>query len=297
MRTNVAHDLFAAESPPVAPSQLPGQLLKWIGNKYRFAPEIVRYIPQSSGTYIEPFVGSGAVLAALCPSRAIAGDAFGPLIEIWQKLKTSPDVVVQWYTDRYELISVLGKGAAYLKILKDFNQSPNGADFLFLSRACYGGVVRFRKKDGAMSTPVGAHKPMPPDNFANRAYAWHERVRHANFVHADYKELLSSARRGDVVYCDPPYQDSQAILYGAQAFVLEELFQSIQDCKNRGVFVALSIDGTKKSGKNTIDVNPPAGLFNREIMVQCGRSMLKRFQMTGRSLESEEVSDRLLLTY
>lgn len=39
------------------------------------------------------------------------------------------------------------------------------------------------------------------------------------------------------------------------------------------------------------------GLFAREFSVNCGRSMLKRFQMGGQSLDSEVVSDRLLLTY
>jgi DNA adenine methylase len=90
---------------------------------------------------------------------------------------------------------------------------------------------------------------------------------------------------------------SQSILYGAQNFSLEELFAKIVQCKARGVRVALSIDGTKKSGDLICDVASPPGLFEREVMVNCGRSMLKRFQMEGRTLETEEVSDRLLLTY
>jgi DNA adenine methylase len=41
----------------------------------------------------------------------------------------------------------------------------------------------------------------------------------------------------------------------------------------------------------------PDGLFQREVFMKLGRSMLKRFQMDGRTLEDHEVSDRLLLTY
>lgn len=41
----------------------------------------------------------------------------------------------------------------------------------------------------------------------------------------------------------------------------------------------------------------PSELFKREVFVNCGRSMLKRFQMTEKTLESEVVADRLLLTY
>ena len=46
-----------------------GQLLKWIGNKQRFAQGIIAHLPARFGTYFEPFLGSGAVLAALAPRR------------------------------------------------------------------------------------------------------------------------------------------------------------------------------------------------------------------------------------
>lgn len=59
----------------------------------------------------------------------------------------------------------------------------------------------------------------------------------------------------------------------------------------------MSIDGTKKSGDLLCNLEIPEGLFERELEINCGRSMLKRFQMEGRSLEAEEVTDRLLLTF
>ena len=71
----------------------------------------------------------------------------------------------------------------------------------------------------------------------------------------------------------------------------------IAGCKERGVYVALSIDGTKQSGNYICDVPIPRGLFEREALVNCGRSMLKRFQMDGQTLEGHLVADRLLLTY
>jgi DNA adenine methylase len=113
----------------------------------------------------------------------------------------------------------------------------------------------------------------------------------------EYERAMDMAKPGDVVYCDPPYTHSQAILYGAQSFNLERLLQVIARCKSRGVYVALSIDGTKRSGNLICDIPMPAGVFEREVFVNCGRSMLKRFQMGGRSLAGEVVADRLLLTY
>jgi DNA adenine methylase len=113
----------------------------------------------------------------------------------------------------------------------------------------------------------------------------------------DFRDAMKMATRGDLVYCDPPYQETQAILYGAQGFELAELFEAISACRSRGVFVALSIDGTKKTGNKVCDVSIPNHLFEREVFVNCGRSMLRRFQMGGRTLEGEVVADRLLLTY
>ena len=49
------------------------QLLKWIGNKQRYACQIANLMPEYH-TYIEPFLGSGAVLGTLSPRSAIAGD-------------------------------------------------------------------------------------------------------------------------------------------------------------------------------------------------------------------------------
>lgn len=105
------------------------------------------------------------------------------------------------------------------------------------------------------------------------------------------------AQPGDLVYCDPPYSHTQAILYGAQDFSLAHLFEVIADCKERGVHVALSIDGSKRSGDLICELPIPDGLFEREKYVNVGRSMLRRFQMGGASLEGEVVADRLLLTY
>ena len=113
----------------------------------------------------------------------------------------------------------------------------------------------------------------------------------------EYKEAMENAKSGDMIYCDPPYSNSQSILYGAQAFDLMNLFETIERCKTKGVKVALSIDGTKKSGRKVVELPIPAGLFEKEIFIDCGRSMLKRFQMAEHSLEEEGVTDRLLLTY
>jgi DNA adenine methylase len=289
--------LFDQSIAPHMVQPFTAQLLKWIGNKQRFAHEIVSYFPPHKH-YFEPFIGSGGVLATLAPKRAIGSDNFPPLIEIWQTLHNNPDNLKCWYADRWQRMKKAGnKVAGYEEIKASYNRNPNGADLLFLCRSCYGGVVRFRQSDGYMSTPCGIHEPISPDAFGRRVDEWHKRTRGTEFLQLHYEDAMNMAKEGDLVYCDPPYSHSQTILYGAQSFDLQHLFCVIQRCKNKGVYVVLSIDGTKKSGAKTCDLPIPDSLFEREVFVNCGRSMLRRFQMNGKSLEKEVVADRLLLTY
>lgn len=273
------------------------QLLKWVGNKQRFAHEIIMHFPKNFGTYHEPFLGAGGVLGVLSPTNALASDSFKPLVEIWQTLKNDPSKLKNWYKSRWIESHDGNKVAQYEKIKARYNSNANAADLLFLCRAAYGGVMRFRMRDRYMSTPCGVHTPIHHETFARRVDEWSERVRGTTFCHREYEESMERARAGDVVYCDPPYSHSQAILYGAQTFSQDDLFRVIEKAKKRGVFVALSLDGSKKSGSTNCEYSIPETLFAQEVAVNCGRSMLKRFQMQGETLEGEVVADRLLLTH
>ena len=123
-----------------------------------------------------------------------------------------------------------------------------------------------------MSTPCGIHKPIHPTSFSKRVDEWVSGAsRGTTFKLMDYADALQISAPGDLVYCDPPYSDTQAILYGAQSFSLPKLFEAIAACKRRSVFVALSIDGTKRSGKHNVELPIPRGLFEREVSISCGR--------------------------
>lgn len=273
------------------------QLLKWVGNKQKFAAEITRFFPTDFKRFFEPFLGSGAIIATVSPRNGLGSDTFLPLMEIWLTLKSNPQKLVNWYAERRNMIGQKTKEEVYEIIRSSYNEKPNGADFLFLSRACYGGIVRFRKADGYMSTPCGVHDPISVENFSKRVVEWKNRLKYVEFRHCDYKIAFAESQTGDLIYCDPPYSHSQSILYGAQDFKLSDLLNEIAIAKYKGVKVALSIDGHKKSGNLLCDLPIPDGLFEHEMYIDCGRSMLRRFQREGETLEDEQVSDRLLLTY
>ncbi len=270
-------------------------LIKFIGSKSRFAEHICSTFPKVYSTFYEPFVGSGAVLGCLAPKRAVASDVIKPLIDMWKLVQIAPQELVESYAENHAKFSV-GRLNTYEEVKARFNKKPNPHDFLFISRTCYGGVIRFRK-DGYLSTPIGPHKPILPSEFRKRALEWQHAVRNTEFIYADYAEIVKRAKKNDIVYCDPPYSDSQKIIYGAQDFSLERLFTDLHAAKKRGAFVALSIDGIKKSGKREIDIAVPKGLFECESFIALGGSMLKRFWRDGMNVKDEHVKDRLLLSH
>lgn len=281
-------------------------LLKWIGNKQRFASTIVSYMPNSFNDYYEPFLGSGAVLAELLMQdatcmfphfqHAYGSDILPFLIEIFQLVKDNPLAIIDYYAK--EISAYYDNPEVQYEIVKSrFNQNHNAFDFCVLARTCYSGIIRFRKADGYMSTPRGPHKPISPSEFEKRVWLWSDLIQKADFHAATFEEAMLKPQEGDLVYCDPPYTHSQSIIYGAQAFNIEHLWEKIAECKARGAYVMLSINGTRESKRKDISVEAPAGLFAREIVIDCGTSMIDRLQSSGKGMTGEVVHDKLLLTW
>nr|WP_321298315.1 Dam family site-specific DNA-(adenine-N6)-methyltransferase [uncultured Sphaerochaeta sp.] len=281
-------------------------LLKWIGNKGRYAEEIVSYMPNSINTYYEPFLGSGAVLGELLDQtrkfsirsceNSVASDILPFLVDIFMLVKDQPDELIEYYKE--EIVNFPQNCKDAYEIVRDrFNRTHNAKDFCILSRTCYSGIIRFRKSDGYMSTPVGPHMPISGEAFEKRVRLWHSLISQTEFVNSDFKTIMAQAKAGDVVYCDPPYTHSQTIIYGAQDFKITELWNSIRECKARGAKVLLSINGSRESGKRQLEVEIPQDLFIREIPINCGISMIDRLQNEGKNMINEKVHDRLLLTY
>lgn len=281
-------------------------LLKWVGNKRKVAKQIINHFPDEFTNYYEPFVGSGAVLAELQDEKinslfpnfqyAYASDNNPYLIEIFKYVKNDPQTIKDYYAKNIE--NYMDDKVNNYNIIKDrFNTHPNGLDFCLLSRTCYGGIIRFRKSDGYMSTPVGPHTPISPKSFAKRVDVWHDLIAKTDFELLDFKDSINRAGEGDVVYCDPPYTHSQGILYGAQDFDINELWESIREAKERGAKVLLSINGKRNSNTKDISVTPPEGLFERIEDVDVGISMVDRLQNSGKHMKKSRVTDQLMLTF
>ncbi|MCI9649217.1 Dam family site-specific DNA-(adenine-N6)-methyltransferase [Oscillibacter sp.] len=281
-------------------------LLKWIGNKQRFASIIVANMPTTFNNYYEPFLGSGAVLAELLMqddtslyphfNHAYGSDILPFLIDIFRSVKENPNKIIEYYSK--EISSYYENPAEQYELIRNrFNQDHNAFDFCLLSRTCYSGVIRFRKADGYMSTPKGPHNPIKPSVFANRVALWSNLIQKADFYTESFEKAMAKPQQGDVIYCDPPYTHSQSIIYGAQDFNINILWNKIAECKDRGAYVMLSINGSRESKKKDISIDIPTGLFDRELTVNCGTSMIDRLQNSGKDMVDEVVHDKLLLTW
>lgn len=241
-------------------------------------------------------LSSEATEGTPCFNHAYGSDVLPFLIEVFNLVKDNPEKLTSYYAK--EITEYYANPSdKYLEIRDRFNKDFNALDFCLLSRTCYSGVIRFRKADGYMSTPRGPHKPISPDTFTQRVDLWHKLIQKASFSCESYTEMMDQAVENDLIYCDPPYTHSQGIIYGAQEFNVNTLFNKISDCKTRGVKVILSINGLRDNKSKDISITPPDGLFERRLLVNCGTSMIDRLQHSGEEMKNKRVDDQLLLTW
>lgn len=67
--------------------------------------------------------------------------------------------------------------------------------------------------------------------------------------------------------------------------------------KIEGSMSCYLLTGTRESKRKDISVEIPNGLFEREVIVNCGTSMIDRLQNAGKGMTGEVVHDKLLLTW
>ena len=224
---------FTAMRPKAPP-------IKTQGIKTRLAPFIARHVAWDwRGVWIEPFLGSGAVLLNLRPPRAVAADSCAPVINFYRAVQSG--VITAANAESYLLAEgnkLASRGAAhYYAVRERFNDGGHPLDFLFLSRACFNGLIRFNRK-GGFNTPFCKK----PGRFS-RAYItkicnqirWAANAmdgRDWEFVCANWPATLDQATPSDFVYADPPYAGRHADYYNqwrdADALQLAQALKGLQ---------------------------------------------------------------------
>ena len=198
--------------------------LKWAGGKYTLSDVIAKTLPEGD-CLIEPFVGAGSIFLNTDYSKYILNDINQDLINLYKILQLQPDAFIQ---DAQALFcSENNEKERYYQFRKEFNESSDSyfrsLVFLYMNRHGYNGLCRYNKS-GGYNVPFGQYKrPYFPEAELNY---FADKAQQATFVCEGYRKTFTRAKRGDVIYCDPPYvplsKTASFTSYSGNGFGLDE---------------------------------------------------------------------------
>ena len=197
--------------------------LKWAGGKTQLIKDIERTLPtkitKEKFTFIEPFVGSGAVLFWMLNNfpkleKAVINDINEDLINTYKTIASNPK----------ELISILeilqnefhnlegseeNKKLYYYQKRELYNtrkeeQRGQAALFIFLNRTCFNGLYRVNSKN-LYNVPMGGYKK-PTICDKENILAVSNALQKVEILNGDFEQTLDYANNNSLFYFDPPYK-------------------------------------------------------------------------------------------
>ncbi|MGP8308912.1 Dam family site-specific DNA-(adenine-N6)-methyltransferase [Vibrio sp. YIC-376] len=198
--------------------------LKWAGGKYGLVEDIQRHLPPAR-KLVEPFVGAGSVFLNTDYDQYLLADINPDLINLYNLLKEHPEEYIseakRWF------VAENNRKEAYLSIRSQFNNTDDvmyrSLAFLYMNRFGFNGLCRYNKK-GGFNVPFGSYKKPYFPEAELEFFA--EKAKKATFVCEGYPETFRRARKGSVVYCDPPYaplsNTANFTSYAGNGFTLDD---------------------------------------------------------------------------
>ena len=179
--------------------------LKWAGGKHRLLDEIIPELPAGE-RLVEPFTGSAAVFMGTGYNSYLLADSNSDLINLYKCLAAEAGSFIAAAAEFFSAES--NTPGFYYNIREQFNRTPLGPEkalyFLYLNRHAYNGLCRYNSK-GIFNTPFGSYKrPYFPEVEMRNFVAKYRRA-DVEFVCYPFETTFKMLRKGDVVYCDPPY--------------------------------------------------------------------------------------------
>ena len=223
--------------------------LKWAGNKFRIIDRVKRKLPNGS-RLVEPFTGSGAVFLNTDYDEYLLCDSNRDLIELYTILRDEGEHFIDEARRYFD--GKHNNEASYYELREEFNAARShekrAALFIYLNRHGYNGLCRYNAK-GRFNVPFGRYKrPYFPEKELR---SFHKKAQRAEFRQADFSHCMAEARKGDVVYCDPPYVPLSASAnftsYAAGGFSMaqqQQLADLAGQCAQNGVPVVISNHNT-----------------------------------------------------
>ena len=197
--------------------------LKWAGGKTQLIEQIKKQLPeniqQNNFTYIEPFVGSGAVLFWMLEhypnlEKAIINDINSDLTNSYLTIKYNVqeliNILSKWEVEYHSISdNQEAKKEYYYSKRSLFNtrksdQTTQSALFIFLNRTCFNGLYRVNRKN-EFNVPIGSYKKPQICNTEN-LLAVSKALQRVKILNGDYSETIKYATENTFFYFDPPYK-------------------------------------------------------------------------------------------
>ena len=197
--------------------------LKWAGGKTQLINDIERSLPQdlisSKFAYVEPFVGSGAVLFWMLNNfpnieKAVINDINEDLINVYRIISSKPQELLSILESLQEEYHHLEsdpdkKKEYYYQKREQYNtrrseNTSQAALLIFLNRTCYNGLYRVNKNN-QFNVPIGSYK-RPTIYDKTNILAVSEALQKVEILYGDFEETLNHSSVNSFFYFDPPYK-------------------------------------------------------------------------------------------
>ena len=253
--------------------------IKWVGGKTQLLTAIERALPadfaqRKNVTYIEPFVGGGAVLFWILQkypniTRAVINDINPDLMLAYKTVKENPaDLILalQIIQSEYKLLNDEQRKMYYLQKREWFNTKAlnaveNTALFIFLNRTCFNGLYRVNKQ-GLFNVPFGRYAN-PKICDAQTILADSALLQKVELLNGDFTVTLPFADQNALFYCDPPYKPLSAT--SSFTSYTKENFNDDEQLRLRDFCVALNRCGARfiLSNADVKGKNPHDDFFDK----------------------------------
>jgi DNA adenine methylase len=183
--------------------------LKWVGGKRQIMPSIVSLLPKKikDDTYIEPFVGGGAVLFCLQPKSAIINDSNAELINVYEVIKNSLNELIadlKQHKNKPDYFYEI-RGLDRTPQFRNLTKVQRASRIIFLNKTCFNGLYRVNSA-GEFNAPFGRYKnPNIINEPTLKAVSKYLNSNDINIHCQDYEKVLENLDTSSFVYLDPPY--------------------------------------------------------------------------------------------
>lgn len=222
-------------------------LIKWSGGKTDELEQIKPHIPTSYDTYIEPFVGGGALYFDLKPSKAIINDIHPELINLYQQIKEGNGQRL------YDVLKDIPMDEDNYYFMRDVfepeNEFQKALQFYYLRKTCFRGMLRYNS-DGKFNIPYGRYKTINIESIKDVEY--HNLLSNTIIHNQDFTYIFENYDNpNNFCFIDQPY-DSVFTDYGYCEFKRNDQ-ERLAECFKNSQMKCLMIVGETEYIKQLYD--------------------------------------------